>query len=89
MRSTYCQCRLYGVGTGSQAGYWESYPGFSLAEAKRIGYKAMQFNVVVKSNVRAVQLWQHTGFTMIGEIPGAFHHYVNGLTNAYIMYKKL
>lgn len=62
---------------------------FSLAEAKRLGYKAMQFNIVVKSNVRAVQLWQKLGFTIIGEIPDAFNHKENGMTNAYIMHRKL
>jgi len=62
---------------------------FSLAEAKRLGYKAMQFNIVIKSNVRAVQLWQKLGFKIIGEIPDAFDHKENGLTNAYIMHRKL
>lgn len=62
---------------------------FSLQEARRLGYKAMQFNIVVKSNTRAVQLWQRLGFSIIGEIPEAFQHPVNGLTNAYIMYQKL
>ena len=62
---------------------------FSLEEAKRLGYTAMQFNIVVKSNTRAVQLWQKLGFTIIGEIPDAFNHKQNGFTNAYIMYRKL
>lgn len=61
----------------------------SLEEAKRLGYKAMQFNIVVKSNTRAVQLWQKLGFDIIGEIPDAFNHKENGLTNAYIMHRKL
>lgn len=62
---------------------------FSLEEARRLGYKAMQFNIVVKSNVRAVQLWQSIGFKIIGEIPEAFNHHSLGMTNAYIMYQKL
>jgi ribosomal protein S18 acetylase RimI-like enzyme len=62
---------------------------FSLEEAKRLGYKAMQFNIVVASNVRAVKLWEKLGFKIIGEIPEAFNHKSNGLTNAYIMYRKL
>ncbi|WP_338876909.1 GNAT family N-acetyltransferase [Spirosoma sp. SC4-14] len=62
---------------------------FSLVEAKRLGYKAMQFNIVVKSNRRAVNLWQKLGFTIIGEIPNAFNHQQLGLTNAYIMYQRL
>jgi ribosomal protein S18 acetylase RimI-like enzyme len=62
---------------------------FSIEEAKRLGYKAIQFNFVVKSNERAVRLWQRLGFEIIGEIPDAFNHVKNGLTNAFIMYRKL
>lgn len=62
---------------------------FSLIEAKRLGFKAMQFNFVVKSNEKAVYLWQSLGFQIIGEIPDAFRHSTLGLVNAYIMYKKL
>lgn len=62
---------------------------FSLNEAKRLGYKAMQFNIVVKSNTRAVRLWQKLGFEIKGEIPGAFNHKEQGFTNAYIMWKML
>ncbi len=62
---------------------------FSLAEAKQLGFKAMQFNFVVKSNKIAVKLWQKLGFEIIGEIPEAFQHQDLGLTNALIMYRKL
>lgn len=62
---------------------------FSLEEAKRSGFTAMQFNFVVKSNKVAVKLWLGLGFEIIGEIPEAFNHAENGLTNALIMYRKL
>jgi ribosomal protein S18 acetylase RimI-like enzyme len=62
---------------------------FSLEEARRLGYRAMQFNFVVKSNEVAVRLWMNLGFEIIGEIPEAFSHAHDGLTNAYIMYRKL
>jgi len=62
---------------------------WSIEEARRLGYKAMQFNFVIKSNERAVKLWQSLGFDIIGEIPDAFNHKKNGLTNAYIMYRRL
>lgn len=62
---------------------------YSLEESRRIGYRSMQFNFVVKSNEVAVKLWQQIGFEIIGEIPDAFNHAQNGLTNAYIMYRKL
>lgn len=72
-----------GQGIGRTMGEW------SIEEARKLGYKAMQFNFVIKSNERAVKLWQSLGFEIIGEIPEAFNHKQNGLTNAYIMYKRL
>lgn len=62
---------------------------YSIDEAKRLGFAAMQFNFVVKSNEKAVSLWKSLGFEVIGEIPDAYRHLENGLTNAYIMYRKL
>lgn len=62
---------------------------YSLVEAKRLGYLAMQFNIVIKSNEHAVNLWKKVGFEIIGEIPNAFNHPKLGMTNAYIMYRSL
>ena len=62
---------------------------FSLLEAKRLGYRAMQFNIVVKSNERAVRLWQKLGFEIKGEIPEAFNHMENGMTDVYIMWRSI
>jgi L-amino acid N-acyltransferase YncA len=75
--------------SASGKGIGKAMGEFSLEEARRLGYKAMQFNIVVKSNDRAVRLWKNLGFNIIGEIPEAFDHSGDGLTNAYIMYKKL
>ena len=61
----------------------------SIGEARRLGFRSMQFNFVVKSNEVAVALWKSLGFDIIGEIPDAFDHKPNGLTSAYIMYRKL
>lgn len=61
----------------------------SIDEARRLGFKSIQFNFVVKSNEAAVNLWKSVGFRVIGEIPNAFNHSKNGLTNAYIMYREL
>ena len=62
---------------------------YCLQEAKRLGFKSMQFNIVVKSNDRAVRLWQKLGFEIVGEVPEAFNHRQLGLVNAYIMWKRL
>jgi ribosomal protein S18 acetylase RimI-like enzyme len=80
----YCTSpEFFGRGIGKQMGH------FSLEEARKIGYKAMQFNIVVKTNTTAVKLWQEIGFQIIGEIPDAFQHQKLGLVDAYIMYQKL
>ena len=44
---------------------------FSIREAKKLGYKAMQFNMVVSTNERAIRLWSRLGFEIIGEVPEA------------------
>ena len=61
----------------------------SLVEAKALGFTHMQYNIVVKSNIRAVKLWQSMGFEIVGELPEVFNHAQNGLTNAYVMWRRL
>jgi L-amino acid N-acyltransferase YncA len=60
-----------------------------LDEARRLGYRAMQFNSVVSNNDRAVRLWQALGFRIVGTLPGAFRHPQNGFIDAYVMYRDL
>lgn len=62
---------------------------YSLKEAKRLGYDAMQFNFVVSSNAAAVALWQKMGFKIVGTVPKAFRHSKLGPTDVYIMYRSL
>jgi GNAT superfamily N-acetyltransferase len=62
---------------------------FAQAEAKSRGFLAMQFNFVIKTNQRAVQLWKSLGFAVIGEIPDAYRHPELGLVPALIFHKKL
>jgi len=61
----------------------------SLAEARRRGYRAMQFNLVVASNDGAVRLWRRSGFEVAGTLPGAFRHARLGEVDAYVMYRRL
>jgi GNAT superfamily N-acetyltransferase len=62
---------------------------FSLKEAKRLGYEAMQFNFVVASNVLAVEVWKKMGFKIIGTVPRAFRHAKLGPTDVHIMHHSL
>ncbi len=60
-----------------------------LDEARRLGFRAMQFNLVVSTNEAAVRLWQRLGFQIIGTIPEAFRHSRQGFVDAYVMYQSL
>jgi len=60
-----------------------------LAEARRLGFRAMQFNLVVSTNEPAVALWEKLGFEIIGTVPEAFNHRTLGLVDAYVMYRSL
>lgn len=61
----------------------------SLAEARRAGFAAMQFNFVVSTNIGAVKLWQQHGFEIVGTLPKAFRHAQLGPVDAYVMYRFL
>jgi len=61
----------------------------SLDHARNRGFRAMQFNFVVSVNDRAVRLWQRFDFDIVGRLPEAFLHPVQGYVDAYVMYRKL
>jgi ribosomal protein S18 acetylase RimI-like enzyme len=61
----------------------------ALAEARRLGYSAMQFNFVISTNETAVRLWKRLGFRIVGTLPGAFRHSRKGLVDAYVMFRLL
>ena len=60
-----------------------------LSEARRLGFRAMQFNFVVSTNDLAARLWQKLGFKIVGTLPGAFHHPEKGYVDVYIMFCSL
>lgn len=57
--------------------------------AVELGYKAMQFNFVASTNEGAVRLWKKLGFNVVGCLPKAFNHPVQGYVDALVMYKWL
>lgn len=61
----------------------------SQVEALALGFRAMQFNLVVSTNDTAVRLWKKLGFQIAGRLPGAFRHLRLGYVDAYVMYKQL
>ena len=60
-----------------------------LSEARRLRFRAMQFNFVVSSNEAAVKLWQDLGMKIVGTLPGAFRHPTLGYVDVYVMYQSL
>jgi ribosomal protein S18 acetylase RimI-like enzyme len=72
-----------GLGTGKRMGE------HCLAEASRLGFRAIQFNFVVSTNEPALRLWQQLGFSIVGTLPGAFRHAQRGFVDAYIMFRTL
>lgn len=61
----------------------------SLRLAKSLGFRAMQFNIVVATNTVAVRLWQKHGFRITGTLPGAFRHEALGFVDAHVMFRGL
>jgi len=61
----------------------------SMDYAKAQGFRAMQFNFVVSSNIRAVGLWQSLGFEIVGRLPAAFDHPALGFVDALVMHRSL
>ena len=72
-----------GLGAGRRMGE------HCLEEARRLGFRAMQFNFVVSTNEPAVRLWQQLGFRIVGTLPGAFRHARLGYVDAYVMFREL
>jgi len=62
---------------------------FVVREAIRMGFRAMQFNMVVSTNIAGVRLWEQLGFAIVGTLPQAFRHQELGFVDAYIMYRLL
>jgi len=61
----------------------------SQREALAMGFLAMQFNLVVSTNERAVRLWKRLGFEVVGILPKAFRHVRLGMVDAFVMFKTL
>ena len=60
-----------------------------LDEARRMGFRAVQFKFVVSTNAPAIHLWEQLGFKIVGALPGAFHHPEQGYVDVYVMYCSL
>ena len=75
--------RARGFGVGRAMGE------HSLSEARRPGFRGMQFNFVVSTNQSALSLWHQLGFKIVGTLPGVFRHQQKGFVDAFVMFRSL
>ena len=61
----------------------------SIKAAADKGFKAIQFNYVVSTNMPAVNLWKSLGFEIVGTLPKGFQHPRHGLVDVYVMHRFL
>lgn len=60
----------------------------SLHLAKSLGLQAMQFNMVLSQNWRAVKLYEKLGFNIVGTIPQAVRNPDGSFQDGYVMHRK-
>lgn len=84
-----CNCGYIVAPTAQGQGIASAMCEHSQAEGIAMGFLAMQFNLVVCSNDRAVQLWKRLGFAVVGTLPRAFRHQKLGFIDALVMFKQL
>ena len=61
----------------------------SLQAARRLGFRAMQFNLVVSTNSAGLRCWQRNGFQIVGTLPEALRHKQLGYVDALVMIQPL
>ena len=61
----------------------------SFTRAERVGFTAMQFNLVVATNMAALHLWRSVGMTEVGRLARAFRLPDGNLVDAVVMYRLL
>jgi L-amino acid N-acyltransferase YncA len=99
---TYCMRTIRPAGgshvanCGYMVGPWAAGRGVgralcasSIEQARALGFRAIQYNFVVRTNERAVRLYQSFGFAIVGRLPGAFAHPTLGYVDAYVMFLTL
>jgi ribosomal protein S18 acetylase RimI-like enzyme len=84
-----CNCGYVVASTARGRGIAALMCEHSQAQAVAMGFRSMQFNFVVSTNIRAIQLWERLGFSVVGRLPGAFNHQEFGYVDALIMFKQL
>ena len=61
----------------------------SFARAKAAGFRAMQFNLVIATNLAAISLWRSVGMSEVGRLTEAFCMPSGEFVDALVMYRLL
>lgn len=84
-----CNCGFVTAAAAAGRGVARAMLSHALETARMRGFRAMQFNFVVSTNSRAVDIWARAGFDTVGRLPGAFLHPQLGYVDALVMYRRL
>ena len=84
-----CNCGYMVRSSARGRGVGRAMGTHSLDVARRLGYRGMQYNLVVATNRPSLALWRKMGFEIVGTLPGAFDHAELGLVDAHVMYRTL
>ena len=84
-----CNCGYMTSASATGRGIARRMCEHSLEHARSRGYRAMQFNLVVSTNERALRLWHSLGFETVGRLPLAFLHPAAGYVDALVMFQPL
>jgi len=84
-----CNCGYVTSDAAQGRGIARAMCEHSQSEARAMGYRAMNFNLVLASNANALALWHKLGFETRGTLPSAFDHPELGMVDAHVMWKPL
>ena len=84
-----CNCGYVTAPSATGRGVASAMCSDSITRARAAGFCAKQFNFVVSTNERAVNLWKRHGFEIVGTLPKAFLHPTLGYVDAFVMFRAL
>lgn len=84
-----CNCGFVTAPAARGLGIARQMLDHALNRARNAGFLAMQFNFVVATNTRAIDIWTRAGFDTAYRLPAAFRHPQQGLVDALVMYRQL
>ena len=84
-----CNCGYIVAENARGRGLASEMCNHSQREAILLGFRSMQYNLVVSTNEGAVRIWKRNGFEIVGTLPKAFRHMRLGFVDAFVMYKQL